>query len=320
VRVRWAGVNGGCETFRVRGEHWFAANRRAGDGGFPLGAEGAGEVVQLGDAATLLDQAGVPLRLGDAVTFVGGAFAEFVLVQAAALWRVPAATAEVTAATISGLTAYAALHATARVRAGEVVLVTAAAGGTGHWAVQAAASAGAHVVAVAGGRAKAALCARLGAHRVVDHEREPLAAVLAREYANRLDVVYDGVGGAVLQDALAHLAPRGRALVVGYISGYPHNGAHAAPCALSEGLFWRGGTLEVGQGRRLIGGVWPGREAVLVAKRRLFDDLQAGRIEAAIDDTATFCGLDAVADAVDHMLSRRSIGKVCVRIHNESCQ
>ena len=81
------------------------------------------------------------------------------------------------------------------IAAGEVVLVTAAAGGTGHWAVQAAASAGAHVVAVAGGRAKAALCARLGAHRVVDHEREPLAAVLAREYANRLDVVYDGVGG-----------------------------------------------------------------------------------------------------------------------------
>jgi NADPH:quinone reductase-like Zn-dependent oxidoreductase len=83
VRVRWAGVNGGCETFRVRGEHWFAANRRACDGGFALGAEGAGEVVLLGDSVTaLVDQSGAPLQVGDAVVFVGGAFSEYVLVQA----------------------------------------------------------------------------------------------------------------------------------------------------------------------------------------------------------------------------------------------
>ena len=84
LRVRYAGVNGGCETFRARGEHWFAGNakkpgvwagrvaspawsRRAhaalSPGGFPLGAEGAGEVVATGE--------GVQLALGDAVTFVG---------------------------------------------------------------------------------------------------------------------------------------------------------------------------------------------------------------------------------------------------------
>lgn len=40
VRVTHAGVNGGCETFRARGEHWFERNREATDG-FALGAEGA---------------------------------------------------------------------------------------------------------------------------------------------------------------------------------------------------------------------------------------------------------------------------------------
>ena len=83
LRVRYAGVNGGCETFRARGEHWFAGNAKKSGasgrlssalprgahpaslppGGFPLGAEGAGEVVAAGE--------GVQLALGDAVTFVG---------------------------------------------------------------------------------------------------------------------------------------------------------------------------------------------------------------------------------------------------------
>jgi hypothetical protein len=67
---------------------------------------------------------------------------------------VPAATPEAVACTISGVTAAASLAATARVQAGDVVLVTAAAGGTGHFAVQVAAAAGAHVVATCGGGAR----------------------------------------------------------------------------------------------------------------------------------------------------------------------
>lgn len=46
VRMHYAGVNGGCETFRVRGEHAFAGNR-ARDW-YPLGAEGAGVVAAVG--------------------------------------------------------------------------------------------------------------------------------------------------------------------------------------------------------------------------------------------------------------------------------
>lgn len=39
LRMRYAGINGGCETFRARGEFWFSPNRDLAEG-FPLGAEG----------------------------------------------------------------------------------------------------------------------------------------------------------------------------------------------------------------------------------------------------------------------------------------
>jgi prostaglandin reductase 3 len=59
---------------------------------------------------------------------------------------------------------------------GQKVLVTAAAGGTGQFAVQLAVAAGCEVVATAGGPDKVALLRRLGAQRVVDYKREDLKA------------------------------------------------------------------------------------------------------------------------------------------------
>ena len=173
------------------------------------------------------------------------------LAPAASCWRVPAATPEAVACTISGVTAAASLKATARVQAGDVVLVTAAAGGTGHFAVQVAVAAGAHVVATCGGGAccglrreggvrdsplapaarKAELVRSLGAHRVIDHTAEDVAAVLAAEYPRGVDVVYEGVGSAMLVTAMNALAEGGRLLIIGYISGYP---VRRAPCAMAN--------------------------------------------------------------------------------------
>lgn len=61
---------------------------------------------------------------------------------------------------------------TARVQPGESVLVTAAAGGTGHMAVQLAKLLGAHVIATCGTDAKAAVLGQLGADCVVQYRRE----------------------------------------------------------------------------------------------------------------------------------------------------
>lgn len=61
VRMHYAGINGGCETFRVRGEYAFAANR--GKAWYPLGAEGAGVVVALGEGVTSLQVRFEPFAL-----------------------------------------------------------------------------------------------------------------------------------------------------------------------------------------------------------------------------------------------------------------
>ncbi len=103
------------------------------------------------------------------------------------------------------------LIACAQLRPGERVLVEAAAGGVGTLLVQLAVAAGATVVAAAGGERKLALARELGAHETVDY-RSPWDP-------GPLDVVFDGVGGAVAHVAASHLRPGGRMLSFGLASG-----------------------------------------------------------------------------------------------------
>ena len=49
-----------------------------------------------------------------------------------------------------------------------------------------------------------------------------MAEVLAREYAQQIDIAYEGVGGRLRDAVLANLSPDGQVLAVGYISQYPH--------------------------------------------------------------------------------------------------
>ena len=153
VKVMYAGVNGGCETFRARGEFAFASNREASE--FALGAEGVGVVAAIGDGVE-------SVQIGDAVCFVGGGFSEYTLAKAQMLWKVPAPTAEMAALRISALTACAMMDITGKVRAGETVLVTAAAGGAGHFAVQFAKMAGCTVIGTCSSAEKARALCKLG--------------------------------------------------------------------------------------------------------------------------------------------------------------
>ena len=84
-----------------------------------------------------------------------GAFTEYTVASASAVWPVPAASAEAAALAISGLTAALCLEYSGKMQASDTVLVTAAAGGTGHLAVQWAKLAGCHVVGTCGGGARA---------------------------------------------------------------------------------------------------------------------------------------------------------------------
>ncbi len=151
-----------------------------------------------------------------------GAFAEYALLDAAAAFPAPEALddAEAAALHIGHQTAWFALHRRARLRAGETLLVHAAAGGVGSAAVQLGRAAGARVIAVVGGAAKAEAARTLGADVVVDRtERDFVAAVKEATDGRGADVVFDPVGGAAYTGSTRCVAFEGRIVVVGFAAG-----------------------------------------------------------------------------------------------------
>ena len=109
-------------------------------------------------------------------TLTYGGFSEYAEAKSRACTPIPRASPEAVAFLTSGLTASIALEE-GGLRRGDTVLVTAAAGGTGMFAVQLANIAGAHVIGTCSSAAKAALLRRLGVDRVVDYKRESLKEV-----------------------------------------------------------------------------------------------------------------------------------------------
>jgi NADPH2:quinone reductase len=151
-----------------------------------------------------------------------GAFAEYAVMDAAATVPAPAGLDDAEAAPffITYQTGWFGLHRRARLTAGETLLVHAAAGGVGSAAVQLGKAAGARVIGVAGGQAKARVAAGLGADVVVDSSREDFVAVVKEVTGGRgADVIYDPVGGDAFRRSVKCVAFEGRIVVVGFASG-----------------------------------------------------------------------------------------------------
>jgi NADPH2:quinone reductase len=132
-----------------------------------------------------------------------------------------------TAAQASGFfvayqTGWCALHHRTTLRAGETLLVHAAAGGVGAAAVQLGLAAGARVIATVGSAAKAEVARRLGAHEVIvlDGGADALIpAVKDLTDGRGADVVYDPVGGDTFDASRRVTAWEGRLLVIGFAGG-----------------------------------------------------------------------------------------------------
>lgn len=301
VRRLWAGVNASDVNFSS-GRYFGGEAAAKSKLPFAAGFETVGVV-----AAAGADAAGWAPGMACG-SFSYGGFAEYGVEDASTLLPVgDRPCAEAVALITSGLTASIALEQAARLRRGETVLVTAAAGGTGMFAVQLAVAAGATVVATCGGAAKAALLRSLGAHRVIDHTRESVKAVLRAEFPKGVDVVYESVGGDMFDIALAALAPRGRLVVIGAVSQYA--GGWAAPSShpgLTEKLLWRSAAC-VGFFLPLQARHFRRHMARLVAMHA------AGTLRVALDPRP-FRGLAQAADALEHLHSGKSLGKVVLQV------
>jgi len=187
---------------------------------FVPGMEGAGTVHAVGAEVR-------GWRPGDKVVFGirPGAFAEYAKVTGAgSLMRLPAgwSFAEGAGFRIAATTAYHSLVQRAQLRKREVLLVHGAAGGVGMAAVQLGKHLGAQVIATGGDDRRLAIVREHGADLVVNYRTADFVAVVKGMTDGRgADVIFDPVGGEVLEKSMHAAAYGARLLVVGFASGGP---------------------------------------------------------------------------------------------------
>lgn len=161
--------------------------------------------------------------VGDRVTGTAmfGAFAEQVCISTGGLAPIPDGVDDRTAAAsgVAFRTAYHALRSTARVTAGDDIVVLGAGGGVGLATVVLATALGAHVTAVASDPDKLSVAVRYGAVRGIDHRTRDLRTALREALPAGATAVIDPVGGALSEPALRSLTRGGRFVTIGFASG-----------------------------------------------------------------------------------------------------
>jgi len=183
-----------------------------------VGQEGAGTVLAAGDGVR-------DVRAGQRVAWYGpfGAYATRALVPADRLVPVPdgVSSKQAAAVMLQGMTAHYLARSTYPLKAGDVCIVHAAAGGVGLLLTQIAARiVGATVLGTAGGEAKTRLAREAGAARAVDYTKEDFVAAAKELTGGRgVQVAYDSVGRTTFDGSLASLAPRGMLVTFGQSSG-----------------------------------------------------------------------------------------------------
>jgi NADPH2:quinone reductase len=182
------------------------------------GSEATGRVIELGPDVE-------DFAVGDRVGYLmgpPGAYATYRAFAAARLVKLPAwlPSDQAAAILVKGCTAEMLAERCGRVRAGQSVLVHAAAGGVGSLLVPWLKALGAHVIAHAGSAEKAALAKAAGADVALSCQMDELAEAVRRETGGAgVATVFDGIGQASWQASLAALAPTGLLVSFGNASG-----------------------------------------------------------------------------------------------------
>ncbi len=288
VRVHAVALN--PLDWKLRAGHLrFLPNLRGPPRG--LGCDFAGEIVAVGGGAT---ERHVGERVFGSILPFGrdGALAEYLVAPYDRLLPLPATLDAQAACTlpIAAGTALRALTDEARVTSGQRVLITGAAGGVGHFAVQIASHLQAYVVGVCSAR-NADFVRALGADEAVDYEREDFT----RRH-DRFDVVFDAACASSFAAARRVLAPRGC---------YVNTGGDAAAvlATLRDAVLAR-----LTSRQRAVLAVLRSPQQVW---QRLVHLAGTGALVPHVDRTI---GLAEVADAQASMSTGHGRGKIVVRI------
>jgi NADPH-dependent curcumin reductase CurA len=205
---------------------------------------------------------------------------------------------------ITGLTAYFGLLDLAGPKAGDVVVVSAAAGSTGSFVAQIAKLKGCRVIGIAGGEKKCTFLTKdLSLDWAIDHRREDVPARLRELCPNGINVYFDNVGGEILDAALGNLAAGARIVVCGAISGY-NDLAHMPPIRNYLNLVLAGATMH---GFLVLTFARRFGEAIA----QLASWAAAGQIRTQVDIME---GLERAPEALRRLFTGENIGKQLVKI------
>ncbi|MFZ6002307.1 MAG: NADP-dependent oxidoreductase [Actinomycetota bacterium] len=204
----------------------------------------------------------------------------------------------------NGLTAYVGLTEIGRIKEGQTVVVSAAAGATGSIAVQIAKILGCRVIGVAGTAEKCAwLVDELGIDGAINHRTDDLPSRLRELCPKRIDVFFDNTGGPILDAVLGRLADRARVVLCGAISSYnDHHKPPGPPNYLN--LISRRARME-----GFISWDYWGRWAEIT-------DVLAGWVaDGRLKHRShVFEGLDSAPQALNAMFTGENIGKIVIRV------
>lgn len=269
-----------------------------------LGLEVSGTIDALGEEVQ-------GWSVGDEVCalLVGGGYAEQVCVPSGQLLPVPAGVALVEAAALPEVacTVWSNLFDTARLEAGETLLVHGGSSGIGTMAIQLATAMGARVAVTAGSAAKLDFCAELGAQILVDYKDEDFVERLKAETDGRgVDVILDNMGAKYLMRNVESLADGGRLVIIGMQGGIK------AELNIATLLRKRGSVIATALRSRSLE-----QKAAIVAavREHVWPLVESGRVRPIVHATYP---LDDVASAHEEMESSRHIGKILLILERAS--
>lgn len=293
VRVGAAGVNF-ADVMMTRGTYVGGPKPP-----FTPGLEIAGTIVALGEGAE-----GAGRSIGERVMATCGAgFAEYALVTAAAAMPVPEGWSDGQAAAfiVQWYTAHGCLRTVGHLRAGETVLVHAAAGGVGQAAIRIAKHFGATVIGTVGSPEKAALVRELGADHAIDYVHEDFVAEVLRITGGRgADLVLEMVGGETYGRNLDATRKYGRIVVFGAAT------AQVASVSNVELIFRRPVAMIGYHITQLIAD----RPDLFAAELVEIAELMAAGVMVPIEPAAW--PLDRAAEALAELEARKTTGKLVI--------
>eukprot|EP00802_Teleaulax_amphioxeia_P017366 Tamp_17521.p1 GENE.Tamp_17521~~Tamp_17521.p1 ORF type:complete len:355 (+),score=64.90 Tamp_17521:44-1066(+) len=273
---------------------------------FDTGFEAVGRVERCGEGVSKVKE-------GDWIAYSAfGAFSELMCLDSRAAVPIPKPTPDALSVIVSGLTASIALEQMGNLQPGRTVLVSAAAGATGSYAVQLARLAGCEVIGTCSSDDKVQALRKLGCHRPINYKKENLFETLRSEYPKGVDVVYESVGGQVFDACINNLATHGRMIIIGAMSGYQDASAWSA---VSSGKASRPMSTKLLAKSASLHGFFLNHFAHewRPHMKLLLQHMQEGKVQALIDPTE-FQGLEQIPDAIEHMYAGKNTGKVTVTL------